>query len=85
MTLKLRVYYGGGFVVGVGAVMGVVACGNGVVTKGAGTVMLLLKPGFGQRSKLAVSVKYTALARTTPACRRSGAERAAELLLSVHR
>jgi hypothetical protein len=68
----------------VGAV-GVLACGNGVVIKGAGAVMLLLKPGFGQRSKLAVSVKYTVLARTTPACRRSGAERAAELLLSVHR
>ena len=70
---------------GVAGAMGVVACGNGVVTKGGGTVMLLLKPGFGQRSKLAVSVKYTVLARTTPVCRRSGAERAACELLSVHR
>jgi hypothetical protein len=64
-------------------VVGDVACGNGVIIKGMGAAMLLLKPVFGQRSKLAVSVKYTALARTTPGCKRS--ERAAALLLSVHR
>ena len=64
-------------------VVGVVACGNGVIIKGVSAVVLLANPTFGQRSKLAVSVKYTVLARTTPAWRRS--ERAAELLLSVHR
>jgi hypothetical protein len=42
---------------GVAGVVGTVACGNGVVIKGVATVMPLLKPGFGQRSKLAVSVK----------------------------
>jgi hypothetical protein len=50
-------------------VVGVVACGNGVTTRGTGAVMLLLKPVLGQRSKLAVSVKYTTLARTIPVWR----------------
>jgi len=61
--------YGGGFVAGAPGVVGVVACGNGVTTKGAGAVMLLLKPVLGQRSKFAVSVKYTTLARTIPVWR----------------
>ena len=62
--------YGGGFVAGavVGVVV-VVACGNGVTTRGTGAVMLLLKPIFGQRSKFAVSVKYAVLARTIPVWR----------------
>lgn len=59
--------YGGGFVVGAVGVMG--ACGNGVIIKGAGAVMLLLKSIFGQRSKFAVSVKYAVLARTIPVWR----------------
>ena len=63
----------------------VVGCGNGVVINGVSAVTLLLKPGLGQRSKLVVSVKYTALARTTPAWRMPELERAAALLLSVHR
>ena len=42
---------------GSGLVVGVIACGNGVVTKGVSTVVLLANPAFGQRSKLAVSVK----------------------------
>ena len=50
-------------------VVGDVACGKGVVIKGVGAAMLLLKPVLGQRSKLAVSVKYTALARTSPVWR----------------
>ena len=50
-------------------VVGDVACGKGVVIKGVGAAMLLLKPVLGQRSKLAVSVKYTALARITPVWR----------------
>ena len=44
--------YGSGLVVGV-----IIGCGNGVVTKGASTVVLLANPTFGQTSKLAVSVK----------------------------
>ena len=59
--------YGGGFVVGAVGVMG--ACGNGVIIKGAGAVMLLLKSILGQRSKFAVSVKYAVLARTIPVWR----------------
>ena len=42
---------------GSGLVVGVIACGNGVVTKGVSAVVLLANPTFGQRSKLAVSVK----------------------------
>ena len=71
-----------GGAVGVGEV---VSCGNGVVTKGVSAVMLLLKPGLGQRSKLAVSVKYTTLARTTPAWRMPELDCATEGLVSVHR
>ena len=56
-------------VVGAVEVLGVVACGNGVIINGVGAVMLLLKPVLGQRSKLAVSVKYTVLARTIPVWR----------------
>ena len=52
-----------------GAVGVMGACGNGVTTKGAGAVMLLLKPVLGQRSKFSVSVKYTTLARTIPVWR----------------
>ena len=77
--------YGAGFITGAVGWVGVAACGNGVVTNGVSAVVVLANPTLGHRSKLAVSVKYTVLARTTPACRRSGAERAAELLLSVHR
>jgi hypothetical protein len=55
--------------VGETGVVGDVACGNGVVTKGVSAVVLLANPTFGQRSKLAVSVKCTALARTTPVWR----------------
>jgi hypothetical protein len=77
--------YGGGFVTGAVGWVGVVAGWNGVVIKGVSAVVLLANPMLGHRSKLAVNVKYTTLALTTPACRMSGAERAAELLLSVHR
>jgi hypothetical protein len=56
-------------VVGAVGVVGVVACGNGVSIKGVGAAMLLANPTFGQRSKLAVSVKYTVLARTIPGWR----------------
>ena len=43
--------------VGETGVAGDVAWGNGVVTKGVGTAVLLSNPTLGQRSKLAVSVK----------------------------
>lgn len=55
-------------VVGAVEVLGV-PCGNGVIINGVGAAMLLLKPVLGQRSKLAVSVKYTTLARTIPGWR----------------
>jgi len=55
--------------VGTVGVAGAVACGNGVSIKGVGAAMLLANPTFGHRSKLAVSVKYTALARTIPGWR----------------
>ena len=42
--------------VGETGVVGDVACGNGVVTKGVSAAVLLANPTFGQRSKLAVSV-----------------------------
>jgi len=56
--------------VGETGVVDVVACGKGVAIKGVGAAMLLANPTFGQRSKLAVSVKYAALARTSPVWRR---------------
>ena len=43
--------------VGETGVVDVVACGKGVAIKGVGAAMLLANPTFGQRSKLAVSVK----------------------------
>lgn len=48
--------------VGETGVVGDEACENGVNIKDVGAAMLLLKPVLGQRSKLAVSVKYTVLA-----------------------
>jgi len=57
-------------VVGAVGVGGAVACGNGVIIKGVDSAMLLLRPVVGQRSKLAVNVKYTTLARTIPVWRR---------------
>jgi len=43
--------------VGETGVVGDVACGKGVVIKAVGAALLLANPTFGQRSKLAVSVK----------------------------
>ena len=70
--------------VGETGVVGDVACGNGVVIKGVAAAMLLLKPVLGQRSKLAVSVKYTTLARTIPVCRMPPLACATDAPLSVH-
>jgi hypothetical protein len=43
--------------VGETGVVGDMACGKGVVTKGMSALVLLANPRLGQRSKLAVSVK----------------------------
>ena len=43
--------------VGETGVVGDVACGNGAIIRGVSAVVLLANPTFGQRSKLAVSVK----------------------------